>query len=175
MRHCQHCHTCGTRLQRVLDGEEWCPTCGAYRRYKSHGWGASGEGEWDCPAQPGAFKSGDLAGSGGAAMTYDESRSALIAQIARAQRAEAILAAHLGELRHAADEPATRTRRAFIERQWSKYFPTFDPKWDAAQIRAWGDTLLDLMQMWIDAAKPVSTSAAARVEHLYHPKDYQEA
>ena len=35
---CGRCHTCGTKLRRVLDGEEWCDTCGAYRRYRSHGW-----------------------------------------------------------------------------------------------------------------------------------------
>lgn len=38
---CGHCHTCGTRLQEVLDGEEWCNNCGEYRRYRSHGWGAA--------------------------------------------------------------------------------------------------------------------------------------
>ena len=38
--YCQRCHTCGTRLMKVLDGEEWCPTCEQYRRYKSHGWTA---------------------------------------------------------------------------------------------------------------------------------------
>ncbi len=36
--HCGHCHTCGTPLHKVLDGEEWCPICGMYRRYRSHGW-----------------------------------------------------------------------------------------------------------------------------------------
>jgi uncharacterized Zn finger protein (UPF0148 family) len=35
---CGRCHTCGTKLRIVLDGEEWCPTCGQYRRYRSHGW-----------------------------------------------------------------------------------------------------------------------------------------
>lgn len=44
---CFHCHTCGTRLRSVLDGEEWCPKCGTYRRYASHGW-AHGEGP-ACP------------------------------------------------------------------------------------------------------------------------------
>lgn len=34
---CGHCHTCGTALNRVLDGEEWCPACNSYRRYHSHG------------------------------------------------------------------------------------------------------------------------------------------
>jgi hypothetical protein len=37
-RNCGHCHTCGSRLRVVLDGEEWCDRCGAYRRYRSHGW-----------------------------------------------------------------------------------------------------------------------------------------
>lgn len=36
--YCGRCHTCGARLRRVLDGEEWCPTCEQYRRYRSHGW-----------------------------------------------------------------------------------------------------------------------------------------
>ena len=35
---CCKCHTCGTRLRIVLDGEEWCPTCETYWRYHSHGW-----------------------------------------------------------------------------------------------------------------------------------------
>lgn len=35
---CRHCHTCGTKLKQVLDGEEWCPHCKTYRRYHSHGW-----------------------------------------------------------------------------------------------------------------------------------------
>jgi len=38
MRHCGHCHECGTKLHKVLDGEEWCPTCEEYKRYRSHGW-----------------------------------------------------------------------------------------------------------------------------------------
>lgn len=37
-RHCRRCHDCGTELKQVLDGEEWCPVCGKYRRYYSHGW-----------------------------------------------------------------------------------------------------------------------------------------
>lgn len=37
-RYCGHCHTCGTKLREVLDGEEWCPVCQTYRRYRSHGW-----------------------------------------------------------------------------------------------------------------------------------------
>ena len=28
---CKTCHNCGTRCVRVLDGELWCATCGAYR------------------------------------------------------------------------------------------------------------------------------------------------
>jgi len=35
---CGHCHTCGSELREVLDGEEWCQKCRTYRRYKSHGW-----------------------------------------------------------------------------------------------------------------------------------------
>lgn len=44
---CNKCHTCGTPLRIVLDGEEWCPVCGQYRRYNSHGW-AGGENS-PCP------------------------------------------------------------------------------------------------------------------------------
>ena len=39
--YCGHCHTCGGFLKKVLDGEEWCEKCGAYRRYQSHGWGST--------------------------------------------------------------------------------------------------------------------------------------
>jgi hypothetical protein len=35
---CRKCHTCGAKLQTVLDGEEWCNACQQYRRYYSHGW-----------------------------------------------------------------------------------------------------------------------------------------
>ena len=35
---CGHCHTCGTKLHTVLDGEEWCANCQCYRRYLTHGW-----------------------------------------------------------------------------------------------------------------------------------------
>jgi phage FluMu protein Com len=35
---CGRCHTCGTALRSVLDGEERCPRCRTYRRYRSHGW-----------------------------------------------------------------------------------------------------------------------------------------
>ena len=38
MRNCGRCHECGTPLIKVLDGEEWCPECGEYKRYRSHGW-----------------------------------------------------------------------------------------------------------------------------------------
>jgi len=51
MRYCGRCHTCGTPLKKVLDGEEWCPTCQAYRRYASHGWNARGDGELECPTE----------------------------------------------------------------------------------------------------------------------------
>ena len=36
--YCGRCHTCGTKLDSVLDGEEWCEKCQTYRRYQSHGW-----------------------------------------------------------------------------------------------------------------------------------------
>jgi hypothetical protein len=47
-RNCGHCHTCGTPLRTVLDGEEWCPTCQQYRRYAAHGW--AGTTDPECPA-----------------------------------------------------------------------------------------------------------------------------
>ncbi len=53
MKNCGHCHECGVELKKRLDGEEWCPSCQQYCRYKSHGWGHSGEGEWDCPSRKG--------------------------------------------------------------------------------------------------------------------------
>lgn len=46
---CGKCHTCGTALRFVLDGEEWCPTCGAYRRYRSHGWAGPDAEQSPCP------------------------------------------------------------------------------------------------------------------------------
>ncbi|MEM4206369.1 MAG: hypothetical protein QXQ43_03725 [Nitrososphaerota archaeon] len=48
---CGRCHTCGTVLMEVLDGEEWCPKCGAYRRYPSHGWcrGKFSDKDEECP------------------------------------------------------------------------------------------------------------------------------
>ena len=50
MRDCGYCHTCGTKLRIVLDGEEWCPKCGVYRRYGSHGWSsARGDNATPCP------------------------------------------------------------------------------------------------------------------------------
>ena len=56
-RNCGHCHECGTPLRRCLDGEQWCETCRAYRRYRSHGWAWSAvyshtsEIERDCPKE----------------------------------------------------------------------------------------------------------------------------
>lgn len=50
MKDCSNCHTCGTRLIPVLDGEEWCKTCGQYRRYRSHGWSAAVGENSPCPA-----------------------------------------------------------------------------------------------------------------------------
>lgn len=38
---CGYCHSCGMKLQIVLDGEEWCSECQQYRRYRSHGWASS--------------------------------------------------------------------------------------------------------------------------------------
>lgn len=46
---CRHCHTCGTSLVTVLDGEEWCPRCEQYRRYQSRGWTRQPEKEWSSP------------------------------------------------------------------------------------------------------------------------------
>ena len=51
MQHCGHCHECGTELKKVLDGEEWCPACGEYKRYRSHGWYT--KGDTNCPTEPG--------------------------------------------------------------------------------------------------------------------------
>lgn len=54
-RRCGRCHDCGAKLRSCLDGEEWCPDCGTYRRYPSHGWPLPGrhvsdDGEWtECP------------------------------------------------------------------------------------------------------------------------------
>lgn len=47
MRHCGHCHTCGDPLRTVLDGEQWCDTCGLYRRYVSHGFAGNDTAEPD--------------------------------------------------------------------------------------------------------------------------------
>jgi hypothetical protein len=46
--HCGHCHTCSTKLRQALDGEEWCPKCGEYRRYQSHGWNTVSGEESNC-------------------------------------------------------------------------------------------------------------------------------
>jgi hypothetical protein len=46
---CSHCHECGTRLKQVLDGEEWCPTCSSFRRYRSHGWMHALADQTPCP------------------------------------------------------------------------------------------------------------------------------
>jgi len=46
---CGRCHTCGNPLRTVLDGEEWCKTCGVYRRYRSHGFIAFAGGNSPCP------------------------------------------------------------------------------------------------------------------------------
>ena len=51
MRMCGRCHECGAYLRSVLDGEEWCAVCQAYRRYESHGWAsdAADPGSDVCP------------------------------------------------------------------------------------------------------------------------------
>lgn len=51
-KYCGKCHTCGTVLQIVLDGEEWCPVCGTYRRYRSHGWGGPDAEKSPCSQAP---------------------------------------------------------------------------------------------------------------------------
>lgn len=50
-RHCGHCHSCGGPLRRVLDGEEWCDACGAYRRYLSHGFDTDDASACDSPCR----------------------------------------------------------------------------------------------------------------------------
>jgi len=52
MGNCGRCHTCGAKLRRVLDGEEWCPKCEGYRRYRSHGWKDADKDSGRCPAEP---------------------------------------------------------------------------------------------------------------------------
>lgn len=39
---CNHCHTCGARLQRHYSGADWCSVCVVFRCYRSHG----------CPVAP---------------------------------------------------------------------------------------------------------------------------
>jgi len=41
-------------METALDGEEWCPSCKRYRRYRSHSWshyldGRSADGGDECP------------------------------------------------------------------------------------------------------------------------------
>lgn len=48
---CGRCHVCGALLKTCLDGEEYCPTCEAYRRYRSHGWARGVAEESPCPRQ----------------------------------------------------------------------------------------------------------------------------
>ena len=36
---CESCHTCGTPVRIVLDGEDWCDTCQTHQRPAHHGWG----------------------------------------------------------------------------------------------------------------------------------------
>lgn len=35
-----------------MDGEQWCPSCEGWRRYRSHGWNTSAEGGIECPKWP---------------------------------------------------------------------------------------------------------------------------
>jgi len=48
---CGRCHGCGKDLIAVLDGEEWCRKCQAYRRYRSHGFGGDAT-TGPCPEEP---------------------------------------------------------------------------------------------------------------------------
>jgi len=50
MRNCGKCHDCGTPMLSAMDGEEFCPKCKTYHRYRSHGWKRVAEGEGECPA-----------------------------------------------------------------------------------------------------------------------------
>jgi len=56
-QHCGHCHECGAELKKVLDGEEWCPVCNEYKRYRSHGWYTKGDNH--CPDEPGNSQGGN--------------------------------------------------------------------------------------------------------------------
>jgi len=49
-RNCGRCHDCDTVLI-IKDGEEWCESCKAIRRYRSHGWifGDGVSGDAQCP------------------------------------------------------------------------------------------------------------------------------
>lgn len=49
-RYCGHCHDCGHVLQLCLNGEEWCPRCKTYRRYRSHGFAVDGDEHCPPPA-----------------------------------------------------------------------------------------------------------------------------
>lgn len=54
---CGLCHTCGTPIKIVLDGEEWCPKCDAYQRPRVHGW-VWGD-DWSlCPDKKSRHESG---------------------------------------------------------------------------------------------------------------------
>jgi len=53
MNRCGYCHECSSELQKCLDGEEYCQSCGQYKRYRSHGW-ASACGDPECPKNGGA-------------------------------------------------------------------------------------------------------------------------
>ena len=64
MTRCRSCHQCGTALRLVLDGEQWCTTCGEYRRYVTHGWtrvGASSADITPCPSGRRCDEEEDLA------------------------------------------------------------------------------------------------------------------
>jgi hypothetical protein len=38
VNNCGRCHECESRLDEELDGEQFCPRCEKWRRYRSHGW-----------------------------------------------------------------------------------------------------------------------------------------
>lgn len=38
MIYCGKCHKCGTELVFTTNGNEWCPVCNDYPKYKQHGY-----------------------------------------------------------------------------------------------------------------------------------------
>ena len=41
LNNCGCCHTCGSFLEKPGTDKEYCHSCGAYRRYRSHGFSLS--------------------------------------------------------------------------------------------------------------------------------------